>query len=127
MVTMNVPRKRLSGIFFLGLITSPAVKVMLFQASDENRDPTMAIPMAATRANPPNGILTPSFTCDASQKICLFRWKALELVANPSPIMMKRISKMTFPDVNVFWTCFPVLMPRVLIQVRKTMDPMATI
>ena len=39
---MPVPRASDSGRLRLGLITSPAVKVTLFQASAENKDPTWA-------------------------------------------------------------------------------------
>ena len=51
MVTANVPTNKLRGMFFLGFTTSPAVKVMLFHASEVNNEPTCEIPMAAINAN----------------------------------------------------------------------------
>ena len=38
--TVPVPRASASGMFRCGSRTSPAVKVMLFQASQENSEPT---------------------------------------------------------------------------------------
>jgi hypothetical protein len=46
-ITMKVPRARDKGTFRLGLRTSPAAKVMLFQPSAAKRDPTCAIQSAA--------------------------------------------------------------------------------
>ena len=39
-MTRKTPRARLSGSVRLGFLTSPPVKVTLFQASAENREPT---------------------------------------------------------------------------------------
>ena len=98
MVTMVVPRKRLMGMFLFGLITSPAVKVMLFQASEENREPTMATPIAAMIAKPVSGTGPDPFTCCCgSQKIRRFSWIAFELEAKISPIRIKRSSRRNFP------------------------------
>ena len=126
-VTMKVPSARLYGMFFLGLITSPAVKVMLFQASEENKDPTMAIPTAASNANPDKGKCFPLLTDSGFQRILLLRWMASEFMANPRPRMMKTSRSIVFPDVNAFCTFFPALIPLVFIQVRKTMERIATI
>ena len=54
MVTSVTPVTRLKGMFRFGFFTSPAAKVMLFQASDENNEPTIATPIAAINAHPLN-------------------------------------------------------------------------
>ena len=48
--TMATPRASESGRLRLGLRTSPAVKVTLFQASEEKREPTMATPTSRTES-----------------------------------------------------------------------------
>ena len=50
MQTVVVPTKRETGRLRLGFITSPPVKVTLFQASDENRGPTIATDTTVTVA-----------------------------------------------------------------------------
>lgn len=50
-----MPSTRLIGMVRLGLITSPAVKVILFHASAENNDPTMATPSALRSMIPVKG------------------------------------------------------------------------
>src|ERR1035437_11166418 len=48
--TMATPRASERGRLRLGLRTSPAVKVTLFQESEENRAPTMATPTSRTES-----------------------------------------------------------------------------
>src|SRR5262245_2614454 len=50
-MTTDVPRASDKGMFRRGSFTSPAVKVMLFQASAENKDPVCATQMAANKPN----------------------------------------------------------------------------
>src|SRR5947208_3376398 len=52
-MTNAVPAARESGTFLFGFFTSPAVKVMLFQASEENREPTCATQNATNKPNRP--------------------------------------------------------------------------
>src|SRR4051812_28899583 len=52
MVTISVPRKRLSPIFRRGFLTSPAMKVILFQASLLKIEPTIAAAIPPTTAAP---------------------------------------------------------------------------
>ena len=56
-VTISVPKKRLSPIFFLGFFISPAIKVTLFQASLEKIEPTMAAAIAPSTATPETGVI----------------------------------------------------------------------
>src|SRR5437763_15375463 len=46
MVTINVPRNKLSPIFLFGFFISPAIKVTLFHASLLKIDPTIAMASA---------------------------------------------------------------------------------
>src|ERR1035437_2386777 len=48
--TMATPRASERGKLRLGLRTSPAVKVTLFQESEEKREPTMATPTSRTES-----------------------------------------------------------------------------
>src|SRR5450759_3511422 len=48
--TMATPRASERGRLRFGLRTSPAVKVTLFQESDENRAPTIATPTSRTES-----------------------------------------------------------------------------
>ncbi len=52
-MTMPVPSASESGTLRRGFFTSPAVKVMLFQASAENSEPTWATPKAISRPKAP--------------------------------------------------------------------------
>ena len=67
MMTSAVPSARDSGTSRRGFFTSPAVKVMLFQASAENSEPTCATPKATRRPNPPAAAVTAG--TNAAQKI----------------------------------------------------------
>ncbi len=52
-MTRPVPAASERGMLRRGCFTSPAVKVMLFQASEENREPTWATQKATNRPNAP--------------------------------------------------------------------------
>src|SRR5882724_8332207 len=52
-ITRPVPAARESGMYRFGSFTSPAVNVILFQASEENRDPTCATQKATNNPNAP--------------------------------------------------------------------------
>src|SRR5512138_2037880 len=53
MVTRAVPAASESGRLRRGFLTSPAVNVMLFQASEENNEPTCATQNATNKPNTP--------------------------------------------------------------------------
>ena len=124
---MSVPRKRLRGMLRFGFTTSAAVKVMLFHASDENRLPTMAVPMAATMAKPAKWVMVaPSLeVCTALQKLVVLIWMASALAAKNNPIIRKTTKARNLVKVKVFCTIFPAWIPRELSHVRKTMDAIA--
>src|SRR5215203_1338674 len=52
-MTREVPAASESGMLRFGFLTSPAVKVMLFQASAENSEPTWATQKAMNRPKAP--------------------------------------------------------------------------
>ena len=58
MMTMAVPSASESGTSRRGFFTSPAVKVMLFQASAEKSEPTCATPNATKRPKRPTAAET---------------------------------------------------------------------
>ena len=113
---MATPRASESGRLRLGLRTSPAVKVTLFQASEEKSEPTMATPTSRTESK-----FQPAL-----------RQKSVKLLATASGLRPTRKPAPTRPSrapilakVKTFCTMAPVRMPRVLLQVRKTMTAMA--
>ena len=56
---MNVPSASDSGMLRRGSLTSPAVKVMLFQASAENSDPVCDTQIATNRPNAVKAVCSP--------------------------------------------------------------------
>src|SRR6202030_3436176 len=57
-MTIAVPTARETGMSRLGFFTSPAVNVMLFQASAEKSDPTCETPKAINKPNAPDAAVT---------------------------------------------------------------------
>ena len=57
-MTMAVPTASETGISRLGFFTSPAVNVMLFQASAEKSDPTCETPNAISKPKKPDAAVT---------------------------------------------------------------------
>ena len=104
----------------LGLITSDEAKVMLYQASDENSEPTIEIPKATIRMNPSSGICKSLTIFEESHQDCVCQ--PLEKL-NPITMINKRIS--ILENVKIFWIFFPCSTPRLLIQVNNTIDSMA--
>ena len=51
-VTINVPKNKLRGIFFCGFFISPAMNVTLFHASEEKRELMIVAPNAPSSAKP---------------------------------------------------------------------------
>src|ERR1022692_1488143 len=99
-----------SGRFRFGLRTSPAVKVTLFQESEEKREPTMATPTSRTESK-----FHPAW-----------RQKPVKLLATAAGLRPTRKPAATSPssapilaNVNTFCTIAPVRMPLVLLQVRN--------
>ena len=100
--TMATPRARDSGRLRLGLRTSPAVKVTLFQASEENREPTMATPTSRTESK---------FHPALRQKSVKLLATAAGLRPTRKPAPTNASSAPILAKVNTFCTMAPVRMP----------------
>ena len=100
---MATPNASEIGRLRRGLRTSPAVNVTLFQASAENRDPTMATPTRRT-----TWMLQPA----PSQKWPKLRARASGLRPSRNPIATKPSSAAVLAMVKTFCTTAPVRMPR---------------
>jgi len=101
-------------------LISPAVKVMLFQASEEKREPTWATqkamrspsaPAAAEVAGIPRSDWMVTGFCGVHRS-----WKlaamACEFRPTKRPRRIKATSDRVFAVVKVFWMSFPSRMPR---------------
>src|SRR4051794_30714678 len=118
-----------------GFLTSPAVKVMLFQASEENSDPTWETQKAMNRPKAPMVAVTGDAKEKSGRMVVtsrgVHRSEKLAAIApalrpTKMPSTISAISDSVFAEVKVFWMILPSLMPRVLSQVRKTSSRMAT-
>src|SRR6266850_309207 len=127
-MTMNVPRARESGMLRLGSFTSPAVKVMLFQASAENSDPTWATqnatmrpknPLAADTAgrNEKSGVIVA--TSRGAKGEAKFSAMTAAFLPTKRPMTIRSRSDSVLADVKTFWIILPSLRPRVLMKVRR--------
>src|SRR6185436_19646330 len=100
----------------LGSFTSPAVKVMLFQASEENSDPTCAThnatsrpsaPAAAVRLGSPptSGEIVAGLTgVHIAEKLAAI---ASALLPTRMPSTMSAASDKVFAEVKTFWISLP--------------------
>src|SRR4029450_7489142 len=108
--TIATPSARDSGRLRLGLRPSPAVKVTLFQASEEKRAPTIATPTSRTDSKFHPALRQKSVKLLATASV-------LRPTRKPAPTSPSRAP--IFANVNTFCTTAPVRMPYVLVQVRK--------
>src|SRR5439155_2169469 len=115
-------------MFRRGSLTSPAVNVMLFQASAENSEPTCATENATIRPSSPPAADTTGMKEKSGTIVAAARGAKAEakLAATTSaflpmrtPTTMSRASDSVFAEVKMFWMIFPILRPRVLIQVKS--------
>ena len=95
----------------LGSRTSPAVKVMLFQASEENSEPTWATQIATSRPKAPPAAVTGemndksgliSVTPRGVQKSPKFALSASELRPMRTPMTISAASDSVLADVKMF-------------------------
>src|SRR4028119_1368483 len=104
-MTKPVPKASDKGIFFCGSLTSPAVKVMLFQASDEKSEPTCATQKAIKSPYKPFAAETPgatSATFVGVQALAKFAEKIPACPPMKSPKRIKAASARVFVTVKVF-------------------------
>jgi hypothetical protein len=116
-------------MFRFGSRTSPAVKVMLFQASAEKSELVCATQMATNRPRPVAAVRPPPTPCSAPRGV--HRLEKLALTASAfqpmrTPSTMSAISAPVLANVKTFCTSLPSWRPRVFIQVRSAIIAIAT-
>ena len=139
-MTMAVPSASESGTSRRGFFTSPAVKVMLFQASAEKSEPTWATPKATKRPKAPPAAVTvgiqerrKSRRAEWSARPATAQiWEKLAWIAaalRPIENAQRRSSPTrasVFAEVKIFWMYLPRRTPRVFATVRTTISRMPT-
>src|SRR2546425_12697175 len=105
-----------NGRSLVGFLSSPAANPTLFQASIENREPTIAAPMAVTAT------VTPPVAQKLAPKLAV-RAAALRPIVRPRRI--RAASAAVLVIVKDVCTIVAVRTPRTLIQVSRTIDRIA--
>ena len=128
-MTMQVPSASDSGIFRRGSFTSPAVNVMLFQASAEKSDPVCD---TQTAMNRPNAVVafnpgTMSTIPRGVQGLPKLSDTAVWFQPSSTPTRIRPSSAPVLAVVKTFWMILPYWRPRVLVHVRSAISRMATI
>ena len=90
----------LQGSVRFGFFTSLPVKVTLFQASLEKRDPTIDVPNASSRAIAVKGAVAPAGI--ARHGAAKFKWIAFEFLPSAMPMMINPSSDAIFVTVKTF-------------------------
>ena len=116
MITSPVPKASDSGTFRRGSLTSPAVNVTLFHASDENSEPTCATqtainipiapPVAETVATNDRSDLIGE-TTPGVHRCVKFAVSASALRPMKMPRAINASSDNVFADVKIFWMSLP--------------------
>src|SRR5215471_15040282 len=108
------------GRLRLGFLTSPAVKVTLFQASAENRDPTWATAkMVRIPTNGPAAVPLAEWGELNRQKSWKFAATACALRPTKIPAATNAASAETLAMVKIFCTVAPVLIPKTFRKLKK--------
>src|SRR5215472_12307358 len=134
-ITNPVPNKSARGRFRRGSRTSPAVNVILFQASAENKEPTcptqiaINIPSAPPVAEtvPMNGRSDVIGETDVGvQKFVKLACSASALHPTKMPNATTAMSDNVLAEVKTFWMSLPSSSPRVFTKVREIITKIAT-
>src|SRR5678816_3365241 len=127
MVTIKVPKKRLKPIFRFGFFISPAINVTLFHASLLKIDPTMEAATAPSMAIGKYSFIVPSDEMPfRSQAFVQFVLQVPAFDPSKKPKTIRPNNERSLIAVKVVWISFPLLIPLVLIHVRKIMRPIET-
>ena len=124
-MTRIVPSASESGTFRRGFITSPAVKVMLFQASAEKREFVCATQMPTKSPKAVAAVKLCPTSCKLPrrlQKSLKFAAPAPDLTPTMMPSRMSAMSAPVFAVVKTFCTILPSFRPRVFMKVRSAMS-----
>src|SRR5690348_7098341 len=114
-VTIIVPKNKLSATSRFGFFISPAIKVTLFQESLLKIDPTMEAAIAPKAAAVAYWVKLPSmFSLRRFQALLQFRCQVLLLSAQ-KPKMIRPNKLMILVSVKMVWITLPLLTPLVLI------------
>ncbi len=129
---MAVPSASESGTSRRGFFTSPAVKVMLFQASAEKSEPTCATPYATSKPNSRSRRQRGNPACAGNpprarwsarlgrpRRCAKLAWMAAALRPRKMPTITSPISASVFAEVKIFWMYLPSCSPRVFAAVRN--------
>ena len=127
-MTMMVPSASDSGMLRRGSFTSPAVKVMLFQASAEKSEPVCETQMATNR---PNAVIadspgTMSTAPRGVQRLPKLSATAVWFQPSSRPTRISPTSAPVLAVVKTFWMIFPYSRPRVFVHVRSAIITMPT-
>src|SRR6266853_4314200 len=127
-ITIVVPTASESGTFRRGSFTSPAVNVMLFQASAEKSEPVCETQMAM---NNPNAVAaeTPGVMSEnprVVQNCPKLSATAVRFQPRIRPTATSPTTAPIFAVVNTFWTMRPYSRPRVLVQVSSAISSTPT-
>ena len=127
-MTIEVPSASESGMLRRGSRTSPAVKVMLFQASAEKSDPVCDTQTATKRPNAVTAVKpgTISTAPRVVQRLPKLSATAVWFQPRSTPTRIRPRSAPVFAVVKTFWMIFPYSRPRVLVHDRNAMMTVAT-
>ena len=129
-MTMNVPSASDSGMLRRGSFTSPAVNVMLFQASAEKSDPVCDDAdrdEQAERASRPSVPATMSTAPRDVPQVAEVVGDRRVIPAEQQPDDdQRRTSAPVFAVVKTFWMILPYSRPRVFVHVRSAISTMPT-
>src|SRR5471032_2543411 len=118
---MIVPSASDSGTLRAGLRTSPAVKVMLFQASAANSEPICAVQSPIRMPKPDSGEIPAAGGNTPTGVQALAKLPCTTAAFQPSrpPITMTPTRVPIFMVVKTFCTPLPYFRPRLLVQVTN--------
>src|SRR5207253_9137688 len=134
-MTRTVPAASESGILRRGSFTSPAVKVILFQASAENKEPTCATQKAINRPRAPVAALATgkkaksglmSVAACGVQRFAKLAWMTSAFRPINKPIRIRASKESVLAEVKMYWMSLPSCKPRVLTKVSRTTRRMPT-
>ena len=132
-MTSAAPQNSERGMLRLGSFTSPAMKVIVSHATEENSDPTWAM-QTATRSPMPVAAVTTGRNAKSGrmstapcgvQQSAKLACSAATLRPRKNPITISASSESIFAEVKTSWMILPSLRPRVLMNVRNTTTPIA--
>ena len=124
-----MPNARESGTLRRGFTTSPAVKVMLFHASAENKEFVCATQIPTKSPNTVAAVKPAPTSCRLPrtvQKSLKFSAPAPDFSPITIPRTINASSAPVFAVVKTFWISLPTSKPRVFVNVKNPMSARPT-